>query len=342
MSRVVVFGTDQKAEGEVTVMFDRGWMLTGHPAVSGGGSTTLTLTGDEAVKPFFQFGRMVLVTHGKLASWGGMIDPPWGAALPVSVAVYNAEYLLSLRSPDEPALISGSVGYVAAKMIEMFNAPEDLFVRIGDVSKADPAPRDVTLDGRTYWEQLSALVQRSGCEMQTRAEKDASGRLVIYMDIATQMGIDTGFLYSDGEGGNATFQDPVLDGPIVNRVIGMGDESGQLSRLRTTPMIHQESVGGYRMRSEPVQWRDVREQATLDRYTLNYLNQSAVPRFRFLMNINDQGDAFLNARLGNTVMVNFTNAYFPGGQRGFRGKARMLALAFTESSNLLTAKMELV
>lgn len=342
MSRIVVFGTDQKAEGEMTGMFNRGWMLAGNPAVSGGGSTTLTLTEADAVKPYFQFGRMVLVAHESLPSWAGMIDPPWNAGLPVSVAVYNAEYLLSLRSPDEPAFISGSVGSIAAKMIEMFNAPEDMFVRIGDTARADPNTRDETLDGRTYWEQLSALVQRSGCEMQARAEKDASGRLVIYLDIAQLLGVDTGFLFSDGNGGNATFESPVVDGPIYNRVTGTGDESGQVSRIRTAPLINESSKGLYRTRSQMVQWRDVREQTTLDLYTQNYLSYSAFPKFSFLMNIMDKGDAFFNARLGNIGMVHFAGAYLPGGVRGFRGKARILAMAYTESTNLLTAKMEVV
>jgi len=342
MSRVVVFGTDQKAEGEITTMFNRGWMLAGNPAVSGGGSTTLTLTEADAVKPFFQFGRMVLVQHATLPSWAGMIDPPWSAGLPMSVAVYNAEYLLSLRSPEESATLSGSVGSIAAKMLEMFNAPEDLFVRIGDTSKADPTTRTETLDGRTYWEQLSAMLKRLGCEMQTRAEKDASGRLVIYLDIAQRLGIDTGFLYSDGMGGNATFESTIVDGPIVNRVVGIGSESGQVSRLRTAPLINESSTKQYRTRSQMVQWQDVREQSTLDLYSRNYLNYRAYPQFSFLMNIMDKGDAFLNARLGNVVIAHYANAYFPGGVRGFRGKARILALAYTEATNLLTAKMEVV
>lgn len=342
MSRIVVFGTDQKAAGEINMLFNRGWMLTGNPAVSGGGSTVLTLTEEAALNSFVQFGRMVLVQHATLPSWVGMIDPPWNAALPVSVAVYNAEYLLSLRSPEEPITLSGSLSSIATKMVEMFNAVEDLYVRIGDTSKADPTTRSETLDGRTYWEQLSAMIKRSGCEMQARAEKDASGRLVIYLDIATLIGRETGFLYSDSSNGNATFESAVVDGPIINRVIGVGDESGQVSRMRTAPLINESSTKRYRTRSQTVQWKDVREQSTLDLYSQNYLYSRAYPQFTFLMNIMDKGDAFLNARLGNVAVVQFANAYFPGGVRGFRGRARILAMAYTEATNLLTVKMAVV
>jgi len=340
MSRIVVFDNDHRAEGEITANLDRGWMLTGHPSVTGGGSTTLTLPDAAAIKPFLQFGRMVLVQHPRLPSWAGMIDPPWKALLPVEVAVYNAEYLLSQRAPDEPVMIEGSVGTIASQMIEMFNVGDDLFVRIGDISNADPTPRQETLDGRNYWEQLSALLERSGCEMQARAEKDADGHLIIYLDISTRIGIDTGFLYFDGRGGNATFSDPVLSGPIVNHVIGIGDESGQESRLRTAPFLNTESSELYRLRSEIVQFRDVREQSTLDRYSQTYLSNWAFPKFSFTMNVIDKGDAFVNARLGNSALVHISNTYLPGGVRGWKGLARFVAMAYTESASQLSVLAE--
>jgi hypothetical protein len=340
MSRIVVFGNDHRAQGELTADFDRGWMLTGHPSVTGGGSTALTLSDAAAIKPFLQFGRMVLVKHATLPSWAGMIDPPWDASLPVSVAVYNAEYLLSLRAPEAPVFIEGSVGYIVSRMVEMFNAPDDLFVRVGDISQADPTPREETLDGRNYWEQLKALLERSGCEMLVRADKDAEGHLVTYLDISRRIGIDTGFLYSDGQNGNAVFSNVSLDGPIINRVVGTGSESGPQSRLRTAPMIDVESGSLYRVRSEVVQWRDVLEQSTLDRYTNIYVDNYASPKLTFTMNILDKGDAFLNARLGNSALVHISNAYLPGGVQGWKGQARILAMAYTESQNALSAIAE--
>jgi len=340
VSRVVVFGTDQRAEGEITADLDRGWMLTGHPAVAGGGSTRLTLSDADAIQPFLQFGALVLVQHPTLPNWAGMIDPPWSATLPVSAAVYNAEYLLSLRSPEEPVMITGSVGSIVERMLEMFNEPDDLFIRIGDISGADPTQREETLDQRNYWDQLKALIERSGCEMQTRPEKDADGRLVIYLDISTRIGLDTNFLYSDGRNGNAAFLSPILDGPIVNRVMGIGDESGADSRLTTDPFIDDESGKLYRVRSQVVQFRGVTEQSTLDQYAQIYLGKYANPRFSFLMDIIDKGDAFLNAKLGNTGIIHVSNAYLPGGVHGWRGLGRIVGLAYTESQNRLTAKVE--
>lgn len=342
MSRVMVFSANQFSVGELTTLVDRGWMLAGNPAVAGGGSTTLSLTNDQAALNYLQFGRMVLVTHERLPNWAGMLDTPWNFMPPVSVAAYNAEYLLSLRTPEAPVTLTGSVGNLAAQILDMFNRYDDLAVRIGDTSKADPTPRTETLDGRNFWEQLTAIIARAGCEMLARPEKDASGRLVIYLDIATRLGIDTNFLYSDGPNGNATFSNGVLNGPIYNRVIGTGDESGAVSRLRTRPFLNEASSTAYRMRSQTVQFRGVTELSTLEQYTQNYTNYYGTPKFSFLMNVLDKGDAFQNIRLGNTVLVHISQAYLPGGIQGLRGTARVLAMAYTEGQNLLTVKAELL
>lgn len=341
MSRLQVFGSDHHLDGELITMFDRGWMLTGHPSVTGGGSTMLSLTRDQATNSFLQFGRLVLATHPKLPSWAGVIDPPWSLLAPVQVAAYNAEYLLSLRSPDAPSIIPGSVGEIAAQMLGMFNNRDDFFIRVGDTSKADPTFRQFPLDGRAYWEQLKALLQLSGCEMQTRPEKDPEGRLVIYLDIAMRIGIDTNFLYFDGPEGNITLnsQDAILEGPITNLVTGMGDESGQASRIRTDPIFDEDSMKLYRMRSELIQFRGVYELSTLQQYSRNYLAYRAKPRVSFIMNILDKGDAFENARLGNTALVHISEAILPGGVQGWKGLARIVALAYSEGQNVLSAKM---
>ena len=342
MSRILVFGRDQKAQAEVTAQIDRGWMLNGNNLVTGGGSTTLELTSDQASKPFWQFGRMVLAAHEKLPNWAGVIDPPWQVSLPVVTAVYNPEYLLSLRSPDESVFLTGSVGAIAAKMVEMFNSLGDMFVRIGDTSQADPNPRQMTLDGRNYWDQLLTLLKRSRCEMRTRSERDSEGHLITYLDIARRIGVETGFLYSDGEQGNASFGDLTLDGPILNRVIGIGGESGKASRLRTNPFLDEASASLYGARSRVVQFQDVVEPSTLDTYSKNHLAFHASPHLALIMNIVDKGEAFLNARLGNTVLVHISQAHLPGGVRGFRGRGRILAMAYTESQNLLSARVELL
>jgi hypothetical protein len=41
--RLLFFSNDNRADGELTTTFNRGWMLTGAPSVTGGGSTMLII-----------------------------------------------------------------------------------------------------------------------------------------------------------------------------------------------------------------------------------------------------------------------------------------------------------
>lgn len=342
MSRILVFDRWNRQVDEFSAVLNRGWMLTGHPSVSGGGETSLSLTEENAIRSSLQFGRLIYAAHPKLPAWAGMLDTPWNASLPVSAAVYNAEYLLSLRAPENPVLLKGTVGEIAAQMLEKFNERDDLFVRIGETSQADQTQREETLDSRSYWDQLKALLERAGCEMQTRAELDADGRLFVYVDIAKQIGVDSGFLYADGEHGNAIFSDIVMDGIIVNRAIGISDQSSQQSRLQSPPFQDDDSIEAYRLRSDVVQFENISIQSTLDKYTEYYVQSNAQPRMEMQINILDKGDAFANARLGNRVQVHISEAFLPGGVQGLRGTARILALAYGEDEGILSAKAELM
>lgn len=342
MSRVVFLGDDNKKQGELMLSLNRGWMLGGHPDVYGGGDTKIALTEEEALQPFLQFGRMVMVAHPKLPLWAGVIEPIWNAALPVQMTVYNTEYLLSQRCPDKPELIEGSVGAITAKIIELFNVQGDRFLRIGDTSRADNTVRQETLDERNFWDQLWPIVARSGCEMQMRPAINSDGQLIIYVDVARQLGVNTGFLFSDGEHGNATFSELAIDGPIVNRVIGINDGSGQESRLRTDPFIHEASAQIYGIRSKVVQFQNIREQGTLELYAKNYLNFYAMPRFSFFVTVTDKGDAFYHCRLGNLIQTHISKARMPGAVKGYRGPARILAMAHDEANNQLGLKVGLL
>lgn len=341
LSRVIIYGLDRKPLGEFVREVDRGWMLTGNPSVSGGGQTTLSLTSDLLAKHYWQLGHMVAIYHDKLPTWAGVIDTPWDTGS-LQVTCYNAEYLLNLRAPEQSLVLDGSVGSIIEQMLLYFNAGQDMFVRVGNTARADQTTRQVVLDQRTYWEQIKTLLTRAGCEMTTRIEKDADGRLVVFLDIATLAGVDTGFLYVDGQDANAYFREARLDGEIVNRVVGLGDESGQASRLITQPYFDEASIKLYGLRSRVVQFRDVRDQGTLDRYAEVYVHYSAYPKFSFLMDVLDKGDAYRNVRLGNLVRARISNANLPAGQQGWYGVARVLAMAYSESTGLLTTKLEAV
>ena len=339
MSRVVVFGPDNISRGEFQAKCSRGWMLDGSKSVSGGGQTTVSISADVAAQKWLQVGRMVLVEHAKLPAWAGMIDTPWRASLPAQLTLYNAAYLLSLRVPDASISMTGTVYGIASRVIDAINAQEELYLRAGNFSGLDVS-REQTFDQQSYWQRLNEMVARAGKEMFLRPAM-TDGRLTIYVDIQDRAGVDTGFLLHDGENANMQVSEATLDGQIVNRLIGVSDQSTQASRLATGALLNENSRAIYRLRSKVNLYSGISDPTTLLQNTTLDLAYAAWPRLILKLNILDVGDTFKYLQPGNSFIIQAANnLYLPGGVQGWRGVARLTALAYDEDSESVGATVE--
>lgn len=336
MSRMVAWGFDNRSAGEFTSIFPHGSMVDGSYSTSGGGQSTVVIPPSGA--SLANIGRYVTATHAKLGLAAGMFDTPWSVRVPASATIYNVAYALSLRAPDYPVLLSGTVHQIAAQMIELLNAQEEMFVRPGVFGGVDIV-RQETLDQRSFWEQLTALVARAGKEMLVRPAVEDK-QLIIYIDIVDQVGVDTGFLLHDGKGANMQLVDATVDGKIINRKIGIGNQSSDSGRVQTQPQVNADSQGAFRLRGDATQYQS-NDDDTLLKNTQADLAYSAWPKFRFKINILDVGEAFYHARPGNRVLVHITKGLqLPGGAVSWRGLARMMALAYDEASETVSSTME--
>jgi len=338
VSRIVVFDLANRSQGEFSGVCNRGWMVNGSYSTSGGGQTSIAIPDSVAGQPWMQIGRMVYVDHPKLPAWAGMIDTPWESTLPASVSIYNMEYLLSLRTPDEQVELDGTTIDIAGQMLEMANEQEEMYLRLGEIS-GDSERRVETLDQRTFWEQLNALAARSGLEMVLRPVRE-SDHLVIYVDMLDQAGEVDQFELHDGANANMQIQSAKLDGTIVNRVIGISSQSTASSRITTEPQTIDDSIDTYRLRSSVAQFQGVTEDSTLLANTQAVLSASAWPRLIIQANILDVGDTFAHLAPGNTINVHASRLFLPGGVRAWRGQMRMMALAYDEGQNSVGITME--
>ena len=336
-SRVVVFGLDNRSQGEFRAVCNRGWSLTGDPNVQSGGDSSVLLDADTASQGWMQLGRMVLIERPPLPKWAGMIDTPWSAKLPAKATLYSAEYLFHIRTPDASTMLKGTTGDIVMQMIEMVNAQEETYLRIGLVD--DDEPREHTLDQRPFWEQLKALIERVGMEMRLRPEKE-NGQLIVYVDVLDHVGIETGFLFHDGENANMSVLDATIDNEIWNRAIGLGDQSTKAGRKQTAPTFDRASIGQFRMRSTNVQFDGVKEDATLLQYTQNFVQAKSRPILKMKLIIMDVGDAFQYVDLGNEAIFHAHDLRLPGGMIGFKGIGRMKALAYDEGTNAMGLLVE--
>lgn len=341
MSRLVFYSLQGVRQGELHAFCDRGWALAGSPAIMSGGSSTVVLTEAQAAVDWLQLGRICMVEHEALPPWVGVLDTPWKALPPLQLTLYNVEYLLSLRTPDAPLKLKAPLGDLVAQMLGAANQQEEMYLRPG---VADPdTQRDVPLDTRTYWEQLLDALKAAGQELVIRPE-EVNGRLRLYVDTLRHAGVDTGYLFHSG-GTNANMQvaeatvDAPASGGMRNRIIGVSTLKDGTGRLSTQPMIDADALK-YRLRSGIVEFQGVSEASALDTLTRTHLKAVSRPKIKLQVRIEDRGDAFRQIAPGNTAIFHSPEVRLPGGVRGWKGVARMLAISYDEKQKAVGMTVE--
>lgn len=345
MSRVLVYSMDNLSQGELQAIYSRGQMVDGSYSTAGGGQSTLSISANTAGLPWLQFGRYVTAYHTKLGLSAGFIDTPWEATAPVGITVYNAAYPMSLRAPDNPQVLTGTVYSIIGQLIEQINAQEELYIRLGK-TEGDDITRTETLDQRTFWEQITALAARARKEILIRPQK-VDGQLIIYVDVQDRIGVDTDFLLHDDDtpGGRANIQvvSARVDGKITNRLIGIGSQSAGVARLQTEPQLTQDSVDTFRVRSGVIQFPGVVDDTTLLKNTQSRVAYTSWPRLIMRINILDVQETFYNVRPGNSFMLHVAkNLYLPGGVTSWRGISRLMVNHYDEPSETVGATMEAI
>ena len=210
--KFIVVGVDGLAKGDFTATAAPLWTLGGSRVVTPGGSMKVSIPDSVALQPWMQLGNVVVTQpHEDLEMWAGVIDTPWGATLPVEVTLYSIEYLLNLRFADNQQLEKGSVDSILKTMVTLANAQEEMFLRIGTVNNINAVQREETIKQAALWDQFQSLAQRTATEFVTRPVLE-NGRLMIYLDLAGQQGVNTNFPLYDGQGGNMTIDDASVEG----------------------------------------------------------------------------------------------------------------------------------
>jgi hypothetical protein len=334
--KVTALGLDNKRLGQFdSIVPIMAWCLNGHPSVSGGGSTTLSLVEDVVSQNWLQFGRMVVVSPTDLEPYIGIIDTPWNALLPVKMEVYDPEYLFNIRVDEaQPEKLKGSLESIINQIIDKANEKEDIFLRMGNALNIDSAYREESIDGRPLWDILKSLLTKAGIEMKFRAEQDADQVWHIYVDIAKTMGNSTNLLLVDGQGGNMQIKSAYVRGEIWNRVIGISSQSTATSRIQTDPLENMESRQAYRMRNRFVQFRDVTDKNILKTNALASLEDSSFPYLELEVDVLNVNHSFQQLRLGNEVMVHAQNIWLPRGRHGWRGQMRITKMALKAETSV--------
>lgn len=338
MSKIMFFDLDNRAVGHVTAICNRGWQVYGNTGVSSSGLTTITLPKEAIENKWIQLGRLVLVQATGLPDWIGVVDTPWKATLPAQITLYSVEYLFSLRSPETAIRWIGTIASLIKELIRQANEQENLFLSLGEVTGAQTEFEE-PIDQRKMWDQIVPLLERTGYEMDIRAERGADKRLYLYADVGQNLGIDTGFLLHDSEiGKNMKPTGARVGGEIHNRVKGTSGQSNAEDQLETEVLENEDSQGLYRTRSVVTNFRSITQLSQLTEYAQTELDAESYPYIEIEMEIYDVGETFANVRHGNRLLFTSSNLFLPGGVRSWSGTVRILAMAYDEARNVILAR----
>lgn len=335
LSRVVGFGLDNFSVGEFDAVVNRGWALAGSSSTSGGASSSFSVSDVNAEQPWLQFGRLVLIERAPLRPWVGVIDPPWTPILPVQITAYDPAYLLSLRTPDNKLIAQGDIPKIIQTALDLANAQEEMFLRLGNVNGISSQWTARGFDQTPLWGQLNKFAVESGFEMVFRPKREG-GRLTIYLDLSSRFGSDINYTLFDGQQGNMRVVSASVEGPILNRVIGISNQNTSDSRLATPPYTNDESIETYRLRSWVEQGK-VSSASMLEEQVRIFLANKK-PRLKLAVEVKEE--AFPVMDLGNRILVHASGLRLPGGRRGWMGDMRVLAMDYNEKRNVITSTME--
>lgn len=319
------------ATARMVTKLSRGW------AINAGDQSTLTLP-DTGASVELTIGALIHCGHDRLPAWAGMADTDWKATLPASCPIYDIAYALSRRSPDAPREHSGTTAGIIAGLLAEFEGQEKFGFKLGE---SDPdASRTEELDQRSYWDLISDLVKNAGMELRIRPEIN-QGKLDLLVDVKRHLGVDTGYRLHDGEGGNMEISDAGLTGEIWTRCYAIGDQSTKQSRL-TAMAENAEASRKYTLRSKTVQFSGLKEQSALEQAAAVWIAQNSGPRLTLTAAAVENElhpDTFNYMGLGNTVIAQATRLWLPDGRMGWRGRMRILAMAYDEDKNRVTMKL---
>jgi hypothetical protein len=340
MSRIVAFNLRRLAVGEFRATVNRGYGLNGSIRLQGGMTSTVTLPTSALAEDWLQFGRMVMVhDEGELLPpWAGMIDPPWAPLLPVQATFYGLEYLMQQRTPDTQVVLTGTFESVLTRLVGMVNALSDLHIRMGDMGSLPSGSQQLTVKQTPLWGQINDFGKREGVEFLLRPTYEKNETLTIYLDAGQSLGVKTGVFLHDGKSANIKLLSASVEGPIQNRIIGIGKQDTQGSRPKTVPMTDADSISLYDLRSVVTQFSTLTSQSSLDNATRNALEKNDYPTLKLDVLIED-ATIFPNCRLGNRFDLHVAELYLPGGIKGWRGPVRLTQMAYDEAQNTITATM---
>jgi hypothetical protein len=323
--RVRIFNRNGFPMGEFRASVERSWALGDEGRAQFEYPTRKTAVVNEY---FLQYGNWLLVENDYLPTWIGVLDTPrkWSARS-VTVSAYAPDHIFTQRCGPLERKLTGSAGAVFEKIIALVNEPQTTILRAGYIWRGG-AQREETINPTLLSEDLKRLWERSGEDYAWRAGVDS--QLVVYGDWVKRLGVDTGIILQEGNGGgNIEAVHEILqeDGTIVNELFAYGDGLTWVSRPNVIVRDYA-SISRYGLRQGSEEYIGVTNLTTLKDNADIYLRKFANPARTYHLNALHKGGLFKSLALGNRYKLRLQNAGFNGGKLGLEKTVRITAMSY--------------
>lgn len=314
MSKMLVYDTTNKRIDNLHATVVCTWVLNG----IGEMDFTMAFSDAKTQEKLLRPGNAIRWDHNQLPSWSGVIADDgrsWDAEQgTVKLKAYSAEAMLDMRGTVEGFELSGGGGSLFEQLIQIANEDDDSFLRYGNIFM-NGITRQETLGESclTHAKRIAAL-DRANADFWFEPQEDANGLLTWVGNWLPSGSVKTGKILKEG----THFMIPTLSeqGPIFNRIRGLGDASTQGTR----PVSIQEDMNSrklYRLRSASKVYDGNTQQTTVDENTENDLAQMKEMRKYLTLNILNVNGIWQWLRLRNEFEAVCTSVGFNTLRGGF-------------------------
>lgn len=344
MSRLRISKRD-KVLGSLTVSAEIEWVLNGVGEMKFVMSNNDPKNIEEMLRP----GNELYWIDDQLGEWGGHISDDsrdWNAEDgTVTIRGNSAEGLLDLRDTDEAMKLTGTGGSLIRQLVDLTNDDEDTGLRVGNIEDERIHREEQLGDSPLTHAKRIASVERANADFYVTPKLDENNQLTFSMNWLQSGSVETGLILREGQ----HFIAPRLteQGPIVNRVRGLGDAT----TTGTRPVVvveDDESIKLYGLRGKSFYYDGNKELTTVSDNAENTLAEMKDFRRYLTLGIVDNAskgianvrDIWATLRLRNAYRVVCTSVGYnkERGSKGLDGMMRLLGMKYFEASQYVEVK----
>lgn len=344
-SIISIFDREGYLLGEVEAQVEREWLLNEY----GEATFALSKMDSKCTERMLRFGNRVLIQSNAdddagvdLPDWVGVIDPPreWGER-DVTVTAYSAEYMFTWRRGPgaNKQKVTRSWGGIFERLIEWANAPEDLYIRAGDIFEVGPSI-ERTIEVHEMYNAITGMVKDSGQDWGVEPVF-SGGRLLVAANWWERRGLESAYMLEEGKNLKLSSSPLSEQGPLSNDVLAYSNTMVGWNPNRVVTVQDAASIARYGLRQMALSV----DAEDSDKAAVKSAAGAELKRARQGRRIWDAtvvtAEAIREVRLGNTYPLrHYTSGFYGDDGRGSDAQVRVIGMLWSDADQELRVNIE--